>query len=165
MHRSANGTGWVGKDASTGWPPVQLNAGAGMPRYIEAMLTSIGNDLAHSMNPEVRTNVLFICSRNQWRSPTAERVYRKSSGFQRPRGGDQSQRPAHGIRSRLRMGGRHYCDGEKHWSRLLADFAKGCFPAHKPLHVLDIPDDYQFMDPDLVEQLRQSVGAILGLDA
>ena len=25
----------------------------------------------------MKQNVLFICSRNQWRSPTAEQVYRK----------------------------------------------------------------------------------------
>ena len=27
--------------------------------------------------PHIRRNVLFVCSRNQWRSPTAERVFRR----------------------------------------------------------------------------------------
>lgn len=33
----------------------------------------------------------------------------------------------------------------------------------KTIHVLDIPDDYRYMDPELVEQLQTSVGEILGL--
>lgn len=36
----------------------------------------------------------------------------------------------------------------KHRDRLQARFAK--LLKHKPLHVLDIPDDYKFMDPELV---------------
>jgi predicted protein tyrosine phosphatase len=34
----------------------------------------------------------------------------------------------------------------------------------KTIHVLDIPDNYQFMQPELVEQLESSVASILGLD-
>jgi predicted protein tyrosine phosphatase len=30
--------------------------------------------------------------------------------------------------------------------------------------VLDIPDDYPYMDPDLVELLRDPVAELLGLD-
>ena len=51
---------------------------------------------------------------------------------------------------------------EKHKSRLRAQF--GRLLEHKTIHVLDIPDDYQFMQPELIEQLEVSVAAILGLD-
>ncbi|WP_396271249.1 hypothetical protein [Ideonella sp.] len=27
--------------------------------------------------PEAKINVLFVCSRNQWRSPTAEQLFRR----------------------------------------------------------------------------------------
>jgi predicted protein tyrosine phosphatase len=50
---------------------------------------------------------------------------------------------------------------EKHKSRLLAEFNR--LLEHKPIHVLDIPDEYKYMDPELVDELRSSVGAILGL--
>jgi predicted protein tyrosine phosphatase len=30
----------------------------------------------------IRVNVLLVCSRNQWRSPTAEQVWRKLPGIQ-----------------------------------------------------------------------------------
>ncbi len=34
---------------------------------------------------------------------------------------------------------------------------------NKPVHVLDIPDEYRYMDPALVQQIEASVAAILGL--
>jgi predicted protein tyrosine phosphatase len=51
----------------------------------------------------------------------------------------------------------------KHKARLLADHADAV--AGRPIHVLDIPDVYGFMDPELVELLRSSVEGILGLEA
>lgn len=51
---------------------------------------------------------------------------------------------------------------EKHKSCLLAEF--GRILEHKPIHVLDIPDEYQYMDPDLVAELERSVGSVLGID-
>jgi len=35
----------------------------------------------------------------------------------------------------------------------------------RPIHVLDIPDEYTFMEPDLVELLRDGVCAMLGDEA
>ena len=51
---------------------------------------------------------------------------------------------------------------EKHKSRLVAEFSR--LLVGKTIHVLDIPDDYKYMDPELVEQLEQSVNAILYFD-
>lgn len=50
---------------------------------------------------------------------------------------------------------------EKHKSRLAKEFRSAL--EGKPVYVLDIPDEYKYMDPELVEQLKQSVGGILGL--
>jgi predicted protein tyrosine phosphatase len=33
---------------------------------------------------------------------------------------------------------------------------------HRPIHVLDIPDNYQFMDPELVDLIVVGVRAVLG---
>ncbi len=52
---------------------------------------------------------------------------------------------------------------EKHKDRLKAGF--GRVLSNKSIFVLDIPDEYRFMDPELVEQLQSSVGSILGIDA
>ena len=51
---------------------------------------------------------------------------------------------------------------EKHKSRLVAEFSR--LLDGKTIHVLDIPDEYKYMDPELVEQLEQSVSAMLGFD-
>jgi predicted protein tyrosine phosphatase len=51
---------------------------------------------------------------------------------------------------------------EKHKSRLVAEFTR--MLEGKPIHVLDIPDEYKYMDPELVEELQRSVGSILDID-
>lgn len=51
---------------------------------------------------------------------------------------------------------------EKHKSRLKAQFSR--LLAGRAIHVLDIPDDYKCMDPELCEQLAQCVDSILGID-
>jgi predicted protein tyrosine phosphatase len=51
---------------------------------------------------------------------------------------------------------------EKHKSRLKAQFTR--LLEGRVVHVLDIPDDYKYMDPELVEQLEQCVPSLLGLE-
>ncbi|AJQ95514.1 putative protein tyrosine phosphatase [Gynuella sunshinyii YC6258] len=36
---------------------------------------------------------------------------------------------------------------------------------HKPLFVLDIPDEYKFMDPELIDELDSKVSEILDREA
>lgn len=47
-------------------------------------------------------------------------------------------------------------------SRLAAAF--GDLLTGRPVHVPDIPDEYRFMDPELVGLLERSVGGVLGLE-
>ena len=51
---------------------------------------------------------------------------------------------------------------DKHKSRLLAQFRDEV--RYKALHVLDIPDEYKYMDPELVEIIRETATPII-LDA
>jgi predicted protein tyrosine phosphatase len=48
---------------------------------------------------------------------------------------------------------------DKHAAQLKASFRE--LLQGKPLHVLDIPDDYRYMDPELVELVRSGVAGIL----
>ncbi|GGD37975.1 hypothetical protein GCM10011513_39720 [Franconibacter daqui] len=50
---------------------------------------------------------------------------------------------------------------QKHKQRLVADWRR--LIEHKPLHVLDIPDDYLFMSAELIDILNATVPAALGL--
>lgn len=107
-----------------------------------------------------RICLLFVCSRNQWRSPTAEQVWRRD-----PRVLVRSAGTSPNARHRVSADDLHWADvifvmEEKHKSRLLAEHRRTI--ERKPVHVLDIPDEYRYMDPELVELLRQSVAGILG---
>jgi len=50
---------------------------------------------------------------------------------------------------------------QKHKNRLVAEY--GRIVAFKPMHILDIPDDYLFMDPELIAILEDIVPEKLGL--
>lgn len=108
-----------------------------------------------------RLNVLFICSRNQWRSPTAEQVFRRHPALAVRSAGTSAS-----ARRRVSAADLDWADvviamEPGHKARLLAEHA-----AHlqgKPLHVLDMPDDYGYLDPELVEMLQQAVPRLLGL--
>jgi predicted protein tyrosine phosphatase len=108
-----------------------------------------------------KQNILFVCSRNQWRSPTAEQVWRRH-----PRLNVRSGGTSPGARHTVSEADIDWADvvfvmEQKHKSRLVAEFTG--LMDNKPVHVLDIPDDYTYMDPELVELLEQSVGNMLGL--
>ena len=106
-------------------------------------------------------NILFICSKNQWRSPTAEQVWRRQPGLS-VRSAGTSPSARHLVSSKdLAWADVVFAMEEKHKSRLLADYR--AVLEGKAIHVLDIPDDYRYMDPELADQLLASVGEILGL--
>ena len=101
-----------------------------------------------------RINVLFVCSKNQWRSPTAEAVYRDDPRVSvRSRGAARSARQTiHAVD--LAWASLVLVMEDKHRHRLLADYP--CENKFLPIQVLHIPDDYQFMDPELIELIRSS---------
>ncbi len=95
-----------------------------------------------------RLNVLFVCSKNQWRSPTAEAIYRRDERLS-----VRSRGTAKSAVQTIRSDDIIWADvilvmEDKHRRRILADFPGES--RFKPMHVLDIPDDYQFMDDELV---------------
>ncbi|MEO1028288.1 MAG: phosphotyrosine protein phosphatase [Pseudomonadota bacterium] len=103
--------------------------------------------------------VLFVCSKNQWRSPTGENVFRKREGVSA-----RSAGTARSARRRVSVAYIRWADlilvmEDKHAARLKADFRDEL--KYKPLHVLDIPDDYQYMDPELVELLDAKASALI----
>lgn len=108
-----------------------------------------------------RLNVLFICSRNQWRRPTAEKVWRNHPALAVRSAGISPNARHHVSEQDIRWAEAIFVMEEKHKSRLLAEY--GRIVENKPLYVLDIPDEYRYMDTELVDELKRSVGAILGL--
>ena len=99
--------------------------------------------------------LLFICSRNKWRSRTAEEMFRGFSSFDVKSAGTEP-----GARIRVTEGILGWADvifvmERKHAEYLHRRFAEAI--AGKPLHCLQVPDDFEFMDPELIETLKSSL--------
>ena len=104
-------------------------------------------------------NLLFICSRNQWRSPTAERVFRAYPNVQtRSAGTSPNARHTVSIRD-IQWADKILVMENKHKARLQAQFARAL--QHKTIIVLDIADEYRYMDEALIEVLQDSVLPLL----
>ncbi len=103
--------------------------------------------------------LLFICSQNRWRSPTAEHFF---DGH--PTAVARSAGTEAGARVRVTAGHLGWADvvfvmEKRHADRLRAKFADAL--AGKPVINLRIPDDYQFNDPALVKLLRDKLAEYL----
>lgn len=104
--------------------------------------------------------VLFICSRNRWRSPTAEAIFEGINGWRAKSAGTEP-----GARVRVTAGLLGWADlilvmEKKHLRRLQNKFPDEL--AGKRVICLHIPDEYQFMQPELVELLQATVSPYLG---
>ncbi len=104
-------------------------------------------------------NLLFICSRNQWRSPTAEKIYSRDERFSvRSAGTSPRARRTVSVKD-IEWADVVFVMETKHRDRLKASFGRAI--QHKKVVVLDIPDEYQYMDEVLVEMIRNSVEGYL----
>jgi predicted protein tyrosine phosphatase len=102
-------------------------------------------------------NLLFICSKNQWRSPTAELLFKHH-----PQHNARSAGTSDKARIRVNQKTIDWADVVFVMERRHRDIIKQNFNIdHKELIVLDIPDEYQFNDPELVEILEAALNAYL----
>lgn len=102
-----------------------------------------------------RRHLLFVCSRKQWRSPTGEAVFRDD-----PRFAVRSRGTSPRARQTLRADDLVWADvvfvmESTHRARIQAEHHDAL--GDTPLFVLHISDDYQAMDPELIELLRDGV--------
>ena len=101
------------------------------------------------------SNLLFICSKNQWRSPTAELLFKNH--------------PTHKARSAGTSEKAHIKVNEKilHWADVIfvmerrhKQLLRERFPvtlAEKQVIILEIADDYPFGDEELIEILKEKL--------
>jgi predicted protein tyrosine phosphatase len=107
------------------------------------------------------TNVLFVCSRNKWRSPTAETIWQKHPQVNARSAGTSAKARRTVSADDISWADIIFVMEQKHKNRLKAEYSR--FLMHKSIHVLEIPDEYQYMDPDLVQILKESVSYYLDL--
>jgi predicted protein tyrosine phosphatase len=106
-----------------------------------------------------KQKILFVCSQNKWRSLTAEKIFENHEEYTVKSAGTEK-----GARIKITAGLIGWADiimvmEKKHRSRIQEKFAD--LLTDKPLFVLNIPDDYQFMDEALIEILMARVGEII----
>lgn len=104
------------------------------------------------MENKSKTKVLFVCSRNKLRSATAEKMYERVQHFDvRSCGTDKN------ARIRITAGHIGWADWifvmEKRHLSLIRDKYKDEFQG-KRIVCLNIPDEYDFMDRELVLLLQ-----------
>jgi len=104
-------------------------------------------------------NVLFICSQNQWRSPTAEKVWHKTEGISVRSAGTSSKAKRHLSVKDIRWADLIFVMEEKHKSRIRANFRDEI--KYKEIHILDIPDEFQYMDPELIEIIKEKTEPLI----
>jgi len=104
-------------------------------------------------------NILFICSRNQWRSPTAEEIYKNRQDLSVRSAGTENS-----ARIKLNSKTVSWADiifvmEKKHKERIINKFEIQI--EDKPIIILDIPDEYAFMDSELREDIKTKVDSHL----
>jgi predicted protein tyrosine phosphatase len=104
-------------------------------------------------------NVLFICSQNRLRSPTAEQVFADWPGIETQSAGLGHDADVPVSPELLAWADMIFVMEKVHRNRLSKKFGQQL--GGKRVICLDIPDDYDFMDPLLVQLLRQKVTRFL----
>jgi predicted protein tyrosine phosphatase len=99
--------------------------------------------------------LLFLCSRNQWRSPTAEKVYQNDSRVEVRSAGVSASARCRVSEKLLLWADRVLVMEHAHKRRLREQFPE--VVRELRIEVLDIPDDYEFMNPELVAMIRERV--------
>ena len=99
--------------------------------------------------------ILFVCSRNQWRSPTAEAIYKSRQGISVKSAGTESSARIKLTSKMILWADIIFVMEKKHKERIIQKF--GLEIENKPLIVLSIPDEYKFMDAELIEDIQSKV--------
>jgi len=100
-------------------------------------------------------NILFVCSRNKWRSLTAETIYKNHPNFNVKSAGTENSARVK-INSKLIVWADLIFVMEKsHREKLFQNFNDESKNAE--IVILEIPDIYKFMDKELIEEIEISV--------
>jgi predicted protein tyrosine phosphatase len=104
-------------------------------------------------------NVLFVCSRNKWRSRTAETIFKDSQDFKVKSAGTEPSARIKVSAKLINWADLIFAMEMRHEQRLNEKFPM--LTTRKQIVVLDIPDEYQYMDSELVEIIKTSVSSYL----
>ena len=101
-----------------------------------------------------RPHILFVCGRNQWRSPTAAQVYANDQRIEVRSAGVSPQSPRRVSERDLLWADLVLVMERKHRSRIQDRFRH--LPDPPPIESLEIPDVYGYMDEELVDLIVET---------
>jgi predicted protein tyrosine phosphatase len=104
-------------------------------------------------------NILFICSKNKWRSLTAETIFKNHPHCNvKSAGTEEGARVK--VNAKLIQWADHILVMErKHKEKMQLKFPEEI--TEKEIIVLDIPDEYKYMDKELIEELESALVEVL----
>ena len=103
--------------------------------------------------------VLFICSQNRLRSPTAEQIFSTWQGVETSSAGLNNDAENPVTPELVEWADIIFVMEKTHRSKLIKRFNSSLAKAR--VVCLDIPDEYDFMDPDLIQLLKSKVRKFL----
>jgi predicted protein tyrosine phosphatase len=101
-------------------------------------------------------HVLFICSQNRLRSPTAEQIFSGKPGFEVASAGLNPEAEVRVSPELLNWADVIFVMEKRHKSKLAKQFRPHL--REKRIICLDIPDLFDYMSPELVRLLESKVG-------
>ena len=104
-------------------------------------------------------NVLFVCTRNRWRSLTAEHIFKNKPGLVARSAGTASSARRKITKQDIMWADKIFVMEKKH-----EEILQHTFPTEikkKEVICLHIPDEYQYMDSELIENLTTTVEQII----
>lgn len=104
-------------------------------------------------------NVLFVCSRNRLRSPTAEQVFADYPGIEVASAGLRPDAEEQVTTELVQWADMIFVMEMQHKKLMTRRFARQL--KNKKLICLRISDQYEFMDPNLIQLLQLRVGPFL----
>lgn len=103
--------------------------------------------------------ILFLCSKNKLRSPTAEAIFSSVEGWEVYSAGISNDAEVHVGAEDLEWADYIFVMEKVHKKKLNSKFGQAT--KNKKIVSLDIPDDYQYMDEKLIQILQAKVPSLV----
>jgi predicted protein tyrosine phosphatase len=100
-------------------------------------------------------HILFVCSRNRLRSPTAEKIFSGRPGIEVDSGGLSSDADTPLSSDQVAQADVIFVMEKRHKTLLMKRF--GSLVRGKKVVCLDLPDSFTYMDPKLIARLESAV--------
>ena len=103
--------------------------------------------------------ILFVCSRNQWRSSTAENIYKKYDNLQVRSAGTEPSARVKLTAKNIIWADIIFAMEKRHRLRMQEKFP--IETQQKKIIILDIEDEYKFMDEEFISEIESKVNHYL----